>query len=206
MKKILFIMLAAVFVLSACGKSTSNPQTQATPQGQKTNNSKEEVVTINPLNITQYNAPENCQLKLNTLPAKGSVRYSSADKGLSFSAPYSKDWGNEKFRVNPYDDGKEKVSFGPLVVNPKNCNLARESYVNIVPAQSASKVLAATKEIGSDKKTISDLSVVEYIVKGDCDMPTIVVFGKKYNYEFTNACGGKLEDLEKVVETVKLLD
>ncbi len=147
------------------------------------------------------------------------VEFRDAKKGLRVLLPYNPAWGNDRYRIRPFDVGKSVVVFGP-VTTCSDGSLCREQSLTFEPAQTSEAVMAAVtkqraaqqKKSGTPslseprRKTVGEVTVVEYTDTSEaCVRPTLVIVGKKFNYAFS-MCGGRVAYFEEIVKTAQLIE
>ncbi|MFH1457433.1 MAG: thrombospondin type 3 repeat-containing protein [Patescibacteria group bacterium] len=175
-------------------------------------------ILLTPQNISQYNNPPNCNEKFNSYSANTNFTYSSGDRGISVELPYNSSWGNDKYRINPYDEHNNKLDFG-FIAPFEGCSWVRSYSMNFLPAKTANQVIQDFEQdqnypdmfsVLPYKSIINNLEIVKYEMVGMCGYPALQVIGKKYNYEFQPMCSvdrdKDFEYLENIVKTVKFLD
>lgn len=229
---VLTIMITAVITTVVIGGATylwehyflqpqSGSQREATATERQSPIPSDGRVLLTKENKSRYRRDDaSCDNEFNTDAATMVIPYVNREKGISFTVPYNPAWGNEKFRINPYEevqgDLSYHVEYGPLVVF-EGCGWDRTNSVSFSEPKSASAYIAELKAENDYPESyslpptivhINGLEVVKYMTDGFCSYPTMVVIGKKHNYSFGPICGGK-EDfptLEKTIKTIKLLD
>lgn len=172
-------------------------------------------------NIRKYNqwTSENCQEDFNTSPANQWVDYSNSQLGIKFKVPYNSLWGNSRFQINPYDEFKGSIWFGPFLIG-EACSWYRSYSFTSTPHIS---VDLALNEIGSDLTTkqsanlitINGLYVITYSpiiddAVGGCAWPILRVSGKKFDYLFSSSCSQNEEEdfkiFKEVVQTIEIVN
>jgi len=143
---------------------------------------------------------DNCD-KLGTLsedPPDRTIKYRNADLGLEFDVPFNPKWGSEKYKLNPYDEYKDKYSASPYPFNVNirfghvECYVVKsiDTFVSMPRAYGLSVEPAKSEEdiIQSDrgiivKKIIGSVTVLLMKCSGNnfCD-EEVIVLSKKYNY------------------------
>ncbi len=173
-------------------------------------------ILLTPENISQYNNPSkdpsSCNEKFDFSSANTTVTYASSNKGISVKLPYNSNWGNNKYKINPYDEYSNRLNFGDIGV--LECGWVRSYTLNFLPVKSVNNVITDLSNsdnifvLEPQKVTINGLEVVKYETGGLCTYPTFQVIGRKYNYELIPACGSgdEFEYLENIVKTIKFLD
>lgn len=173
---------------------------------------------------------DNCD-KLGTLnndPPDRTVKYSNPDLGLEFDVPFNPKWGSEKYKLNPYDEYKDKYSASPYPFNvnirlgPIECFMyesiggihvaaPRTLGLSVKPAQSEQDIMQSDEL--NEKKIIGNITVLLMKCNGKdfCDEMAIIL-GKKYNYQINSyyAGSGDTEAIYKkflpVLKTIKLIE
>ncbi len=172
-------------------------------------------------NISQYNNPSNpnCSEKFNQDPPNTIIKYEDKEKGISFDMPYNSDWGNEKYKINPYEkwkdeSGKDYILFGSIT-DFEACSWVQSYALVFNPVKSADMLIKEMEEIPyypeifiikPTKKSINGLDIVESQSHGMCDSGELEVVGKKYNYVLRPLCGADFEFLESIVKSIKLIE
>lgn len=176
-------------------------------------------ILLTPENISQYNSRQNpqCDEQFNNDPADTTVRFSSSEKGIAFDVPYNSNWGSAKFRIDPYWESDNQITFGDIG-GFEACMWTRSDFVHLLPQRSTeeviSKILASNlpELIPVPPTTIelNGLTVVKYATTGLCSYPALQIIGEKYNYEFVPVCSGNIEKdfeyLEGIVKSAKLME
>lgn len=185
------------------------------------NNPLDKRILLTPENISQYNPPEkpNCSEKFNKDIPNLIIKYYDEEKGISIDIPYNSNWGNEKYKINPYEkwkdkSGKEYLLFGPIT-DFEACSWVQSYALSFSPARSADIIMKEMEEIPyypeifivkPTKKSINGLDIVEAQSYGLCDNGEIEIVGKKYNYILRPLCGANFEFMENIIKSIKLLD
>lgn len=161
-----------------------------------------------------------CKELFNVDPANTQVEYKNIDKGIIVSLPYNDNWGNGKYRVNPYDyeinpygENYDIVSFGRIDVF-EGCGWIRNYTLKIMKSNETSEVISNLKDGDLTSAPsiirINGRDVIKYEGYGLCNYPTLEVVGSKYNYNFSPVCGidskEEFEILEDIVETIEIVD
>jgi len=190
-------------------------------------NVHERITLVPPYNIGDITA-ESCKEDFDFSEPNQIVPYSSEEWGFSFDVPYNEKWGNEKYKLNPYDErvdwagGKDyrtgseiyaAIVYGPIGVF-EACGWIRNFRVEIVEKKTADEILESLsraddyeflKEIYQpEKSSVNNLEIVKYRDYGLCSYSITIVIGKKYNYIFEPLCNGGFLDEE--VNSVKLIE
>ena len=177
-------------------------------------------IALTPEAIKKY-FPQMCAEDLNYDPATETVLYSSKQRGLSVSLPFNPKWGNEKFKLTPYDEVKSTISPFPDFIQFgamsqfEGGGCSRGWFIRFLPALDF-KTRSAQIIKNEDPTTlflkpslyeIGELNIIRYGTAGLCGYPTLEVIGKKYNYEIQELCGEDgFETLEEIAKTVKLIE
>ena len=100
-------------------------------------------ILLTPQNISQYNSPQNpqCDEQFNNDPANTTVHFSSTEKGIAFDVPYNSKWGSAKFRIDPYWESDNQITFGDIS-GFEACMWTRSDFVHLRPQQSAEEVIS----------------------------------------------------------------
>jgi len=153
-----------------------------------------------------------CSENFNYDPENSTTTYSNSKWGLSFEVPFNSNWGNSKYKLNPYEEVAHKpdwvgvqaeISYG-YISEGESCSWIRNGTVYVVDKNYSDGDFPITENKIS--KNINGLQVMKFDQNGLCDYSTIRVSGKKYDYEFTSACNSGFIDIEKIVNTVKLIN
>lgn len=70
-------------------------------------------VLLTQQNIAKYNNSPDCKEKFNNDDPVIQVTYKNKMKGISFNVPYNPKWGNEKYRISPYEESNYASVGGP---------------------------------------------------------------------------------------------
>ncbi len=155
--------------------------------------------------------------KFNYDPPTTTVTYTNAAKGIKFEVPYNPKWGNDTFRINPYDEMAEGISFGPIGQGEGGGWGRINEQLIFEKAQSADRVIAELNakegEFFTNKPyqaKVGDKTVVKYSISTLGDFFGMIVVGPKANYHFTywgdaanpNHYFGELENIVKTVEFI----
>lgn len=150
-------------------------------------------------------------------PPTTTVTYTNAAKGIKFEVPYNPKWGNDTFRINPYDEAPDGVYFGPIGQGEGGGWGRMNETLIFEPAQSADRTIAELNskegEFFTNKPyqaTVDGKTVVKYSISTLGDFFGMVVIGPKYNYHFTywgdatnpNKYFGELENIVRTVEFI----
>lgn len=175
------------------------------------------VLTPDYINTNLSDNKNRCDEKFNADPADSEVVYSSSKKGISIKIPYNASWGNETYSIQPYDelnmDSVDQIAFGPIGIF-EGCGWVRSWFLRFMPVQTAETVIETAKadsgcfDCNPEVLNINKLPVVKYTLGGLCTYPTMVVIGKKYNYELTPLCGDEssFDKMQSIIETAAFLD
>lgn len=147
------------------------------------------------------------------LPPSESVVYKNRAKGIQFSLPYNPEWGAPEYRLNPYDEDVDGVSFGSILQGAEGGNIWTEGTVRLdfVPTSTQAELIA---ELESESKseeieyditthTINGKQVVEYTKLGLCQGGRTVILGEKHNYQLTDLCSSAF--YEELIETMEFV-
>ena len=155
-----------------------------------------------------------CNTGFNNDSPTTEVLYSSKEKGISLGIPYNPGWGSKKYKISPYFEDEDGLSFGPIILS-ENCSWSRVYFVDLLPLQNSKEITSSLIEManryGPDEgplkdtiieKKINNLTVVEYIFIDGLlgPIPQLKIIGKKYNYQFSCLCGNGTNELEKYFE------
>lgn len=170
-------------------------------------------------NIKKYWTPETgCDEKFNYDNPSTLVTYTSKDSDLSVNLPYNPNWGNENYRINPYDKTEDGIQFGNIG-QIGTCHWTRYGKIDFLAPMTATQVLVDLENKGMDeiKKVTLDngLTAYQYIVgiNDPLPVPKITVIGRLYNYEISNGpstlSSQETEIFAGIIEianSIKLLD
>lgn len=181
-------------------------------------------ILLTPSNVSKYSNTYNENYfgeNFNFDPPTTSVTYENPEKGIRVELPYNPVWGSNNYRIRPYDVCIEECSFyhntvlfGPI--GRSEGGWTRHKYLLRFEApKTAEKLLSDTFGSGiilpPYKTTINGLDVIKSADRGLMESFRIMIIGKNYDYHF--AITGKEEnmgelfmELEKIIETVELLD
>lgn len=169
-------------------------------------------VLITPENVQQYDQDHGadspaCQEQFSTSNDHQDVFFSSKSAGFSLKIPFNRLWGNEKYRVNPYDYSDGEISFGKLQKS-ESCGWARAMRMKLLPVRTPVSLLTELRK-RSDINTLSSISIngiqmITYKESTDCSMFHVIVEGTKYYYQLSTC--GTWEDVQPILQTMKLLD
>ena|SRR3990167_9165736 len=132
------------------------------------------------------------------------VRYDNPDWGLALEIPYNSDWGNEQYRINPYDEALDtgtspedqqqtaSLLMGPLVSGIEGCGWVRFPVITFAPQRTAAQATAAIQAEADpifplqsiETVTLYNKTAVKYEYTPDalCPGPFYEVIGPKFNY------------------------
>lgn len=142
-----------------------------------------------------------CYEEFNTDSPSKFVRYKSTVKGATFNLPYNWAWGNEQYKLAPYDATASTITYGPLMQSEK-CGLQRSHKIIITEPKNMTEVqtdINAQRLAGAViETTLNGLTALTYESRGrTCIHQNIVVMGEKKNYIFTQSCHGKTSTSEE---------
>ena len=176
-----------------------------------------ERVLLTPLSGKSYYNPAgewNCNVQFNFDPPTVNVSYSNLLRGISISIPFNEKWGNEKYRINPYDEMGEAILFGPIE-SFEACAWVRSYSILFTKAETSEQVVSDLQKEGELSfgpviEMMNNLTIVKYETLGLCSVPRIQVIGKKFNYDIGPTCGierdKEFQFLGSVIQTLKLVD
>lgn len=174
-------------------------------------------ILLTPKNTKKYNDRYGCNIEFNYDTPNTHVEYKDSNRGLLMNIPFNTNWGNEMFRLEPYDEtesAKERVmSFGAIAPF-EGCGWIREYFIVFKPARSAEAVIEEVNsnnpgnlsELRPHGEIINGLTVVKWEVLGLCSEHDLEVIGRKNNYELHKICNTDYSELENLVKTIKLID
>lgn len=163
--------------------------------------------------------PEVCKSEFNMDPANTSVVYSSKEYGISLKIPFNEKWGNKECTISPYyeiiEDGAALL-FGNIDVGFEGgCGVGRTVKMYFKLPQTIEAMVAGSGRDESTKnivqKQINGLSVLTYQTANDyCGKEGydshLIIAGKKYNYWFYQTCEKNTQNIEKIIQTAKLIE
>jgi hypothetical protein len=226
--------VAAVFVLSA--RSTQAPSNSEVNTSTPTDDASADANELLPEDgrtlLTLTNAEElisqnsitRCDIDFNDAKPTTAATFSQQESGLSVELPYNPDWGNEQFKIQPYErfelspGPNQTINFGPMFVG-EGCGWFRAYTLQIGQQRSAQVLINGLTEssqtstpmvVGEPQQVkIGDLTAVKYEEVGLCNGQTIEVIGQSHNYILRPLCGGdskeEFEFLESIVKTIRLI-
>lgn len=170
-------------------------------------------------NLDEYRTSSNaCSESFNTETANSTISFQDQSLGIaSISLPYNKNWGNYKYKINPYDtvvlDDHTTIQFGDID-QYDSCGWFRAYELRVDSA----KTIEETEEelsgyvltYGPEKKRINGFDVIAFEEEGLCDRQIMIVFGKNYNYRLTHKCSSELSreeqftKYEEIINTLQL--
>src|SRR3989338_8491457 len=100
--------------------------------------------------IAQYKAelPEPCEFeKIDALHFNDEetawATYRNPEKGLEIYIPYNPEWGAPEYRLNPYDESPDGLSFGRINVRGEGCGAWTVTRsIRFLPAETKTAVIA----------------------------------------------------------------
>lgn len=158
---------------------------------------------------------ERC-IKFNTDPANTYVNYRNQDKGLSIEMPFNQKWGNDQYRIDPYEVVAEnqRVHFS-YVMPLEGCSWYRPEYLTFLPQKSLTESIQEIEsEFEGDCRVttqvivINEMDVIKY--EPPCGMAYFVyyrVIGEKFNYELFSSFNQpeRVTELENMIKTIKFI-
>lgn len=216
LSKILAILLfvSLPFIGFHLGKkyqqSITIPATCSLPTAIPTGDTRILLTTNNAYEIQQSiinangTARDMCDVGFNSEPANTFVTYRNIEKGIEISIPYNNNWGNEKYRIDPYDKEKTGISFGSFREG-EGCSWKREYGLSFVISknkeQTKKNIISNNSEVENSLKEyfLNNMVVFKWTQEG-LGCGTVAEFvGSKSNlvYYFDGTCEEGL-DLEKL--------
>ncbi len=192
-------------------------QESSPPVNETTPKAPDDRILLTPETMEQYWTSENgCRERFNYDKPNTYITYQSESRGLSVEIPYNLSWGNETYRINPYDEVLDGIKFGnigPL----EACSWVRTDLISFKPALTVAETLA---ELSSKTLFITDIEKVvltngltgfKYFESGLVEDTVIEVIGKKFNYKIsiwpkTISQEEGFALAEKIANSIKLLD
>jgi hypothetical protein len=149
-----------------------------------------------------------CSIEFNNDPPTEEILFSNTEKGISFKIPYNPNWGNNNYKITPYFNFNDSLTFGRLYVSPEACGWVRTCKLSFNPQRSAEEILKTIKDFNNsqiaqgstfnsyyelEKNIINGNTIVKYSIPIDPaiaapDTHIIEIVGKKYNYAFDCNC------------------
>ncbi len=166
----------------------------------------------------QSNEREACLAAFNTDPATETAVFSDDRAGFSMEIPYNPSWGNDQYRIAPYELAlaDERFYYGPLRVfsGDRTCSWQRQTLYLFQPRTAEAQIKDQRLEAGNtgwnvkalELRVIGNVRVVDttHAEIAGVSCHTLTVLGKKYNYRLTSC--GDLPSVERMLGTMKLLD
>ncbi len=177
------------------------------------------VINRNQIDSFKSKLPEPCDFeKIDALhfsvnEENSLATYKNLEKGLEVSIPYNSEWGSPKYRLNPFDEEKNGISFGTINVRGEGCGAwVVTQRLTFLPAQSKDATLKRLKKESDSEKfpfvintmQVGDKEVIEYIRDGMCGGGGTIVLGKKYNYELSDTCGPNTR--EDIIKSMRFVE
>lgn len=186
--------------------TTENETENVTPQSEK--------ILLTPDIYQQYNLPnfpDSCgnEPRFNYDPPTTFATYSK--NGITIQIPYNPHWGSDKFRVNPYDEDKNRISFG-TIGRGEGCGLERSGHIYLLPPLSIDQTNDRIKRETNDdllwskptQEQINGLTVVKYGGDGMCSTAIYEIVGKQFNYRIFYFCIDRFEPLTELLKTASV--
>jgi len=167
-------------------------------------NNQERILLTNN-NIGQYNkgTSQDCDEDFNQSPYNKWANYQNKERGISLNIPYNDQWGNDQYRLNPYEQINNSLIFGPIR-GGEACSWTRVYKLEFLPVKSASEVIGSL--LGTEKfitqKTFSGLTAVEYESSGLLQYANLEIIGQKFNYRLTMDCGSQCQAQFSLLEAM----
>ncbi len=113
-----------------------SPEPTQVDDGNTTQNQDNRIL-LTPDNIKKYWTSETgCDEKFNYDNPSTLVTYTSKSRGLSVDLPYNPNWGNEKYRIEPFYEKGDLLKFGSI--EPlEACYWERTDSILFKPAKTA---------------------------------------------------------------------
>jgi hypothetical protein len=156
--------------------------------------------------------PENkcgADLKLNQEVPNEWIDFSR--NGISFKIPYNKNWGNDKYRIDVFDnyigrfDASDDIFFGNIVLSSP-CGIKRDYWLNFTVPMAKANFLQFVNKSAIDmcdlkEMTVNGFELVQYseFCKLQPEFHTVFI-GTKNNYDFRSK-----NDMTEIIKTVKII-
>jgi hypothetical protein len=131
-----------------------------------------------------------CDEDFNHEPANTNVAYKNIDKGLELSIPYNKNWGSKNYRINPYDEEKNGISFGEFTIG-EGCSWLRNYQLSFETSKSkeiVKKDILASGVVASNsikEYSLQNMPVFMWAQEGPGCWTGAEFIGVKANYKFS---------------------
>ena len=152
--------------------------------------------------------------KFNTSPATTTFIYNNIQKGIEVLLPWNPLWGTKDHKIAQYEMVKNssEIRFGFMDVCGEGAGcLWRQFSLTFLPAKTLAeekKDRISTDTVAQEVLNINGMTVLNVADEGLCAAHTLTVIGKKYNYDFSSACGLSeegLAQLKKIIATMKFV-
>lgn len=190
----------------------------------------DERILLTPDNIAQYQKDASgariCSPDFSLAEPTKTVEYTDSVGRFTIELPYNPDWGNDKYRIAPFDeldkpidDGtgevKSTTQYGPIS-GGEGCGWYRFGKLSVREKRTFDEIKAdlskegAPPQLAPRKAMVGDFAVVEYNYGGLCGQPTVEVIADDYNIVLWDLCGKDevekdQERLRGIIATLKLL-
>jgi len=175
-------------------------------------------ILLTPDNIEEYNKPYEtaCDVKFNYDKPNTTVVYQNSTNGFSVSIPFNPSWGNDKYRINPYDEKNNLISFG-YIIPLEACSWTRLNTILVKPAMTVEETQSDLSSNFVIKQTLEKIKLsngligFKYIDEGLSRIYTIEVVGEKYNYKISmwpdlDSVGTEFKSVETIANSIRLID
>lgn len=215
-------LLSLVLLVGAgCNKIESEPTPSQEVQKQEpiVTEAARIVIKRNQIDSFKSKLPEPCEfdkidaLHFSTNQENNWATYKNSEKGLEVSIPYNSEWGSPEYRLNPFDEDKNGISFGTINIQGEGCGAwVITERLSFLPAQTKEATLrrlqkeSAAEEFpySIDTLTVGDKDVIEYEKDGLCGGGGTIIIGKKYNYELSKTCGSNTR--EDIIKSMRFVE
>ncbi len=136
------------------------------------------------------------------------------------SIPYNPNWGSPEYKLNPYDEYDNGLSFDTINFSGEGCGtwLGENQRLDFIPAETKGETLARLQQEEEQERetlkyaseydiktlTIDGKEVVEYNKLSLCGGGGTIVIGEKYNYELSTKCGSNTR--EDIIKSMKFIE
>jgi len=194
----------------------SEEKTQTEIQPVSTSDSR---ILLTPEIMGEHNRPgEDCDIELNNDEPSTTITYKNQSKGLSVELPYNPYWGNDTYKISPYDEYDTSVRFGNIspFQHSEACEWTRpesiffEATMTIEETESRLKSNPVIKQTIEKIKLSNGLTGFKYIDEGPGIPYVVEVVGDIYNYRIRLSPGSEdsnkeFAHIENIANSIKLV-
>lgn len=153
---------------------------------------------------------EVCNLEWNTEKPNTVKHYVNSDGTFEMDVPVNEGWGNDEFRILPYEERIDGIFFG-TVRRGEGCGPVREYVLHVAPSRSIYDIVEIFKNDSAypegytetiQATVVSGYTAYEYLEIGLCTTPVIEIVGPTQNYRLSPLCGGEMSDLEHIAQSI----